>query len=272
MDVEVLPLLAAQRRLLDTARGLARFREYLDTMLDDTGEVALPLSAFNPLSKAHVAAQLDTLLALDAEGLLRASLAAGLSRLSTPAGRWRAGLVVVDDAQGGWTERYLTDADHWFGGLGEVQRGFIVAYSWTGDPITVARLRAEALGALYRTLFKARYGIPSTLRDMLTLAGLAAHFAGLTYPVDADGLAATRTILGPQLDTTSFPSQFACLYGDAAAVAVGYPPLGVPPHGGFAVALAEARARNWRPETALMAAPPRFGHAGPRPYSAPQQA
>jgi hypothetical protein len=229
MDVEVLPLLAAQRRLLDTARGFARFREYLATMLDDDGEVALPLSAFNPMSKAHVGAHLDALIALDAEGLLRESLVAGQARLLVPAGRWHAGWVVVDDAQGGWTDRYLTDVDHWFGNLVEVKRGFIVAYSWTGDAITVAGLRAEALAALYRTFFKACHGTPATLREMLTLAGLTAQFAGGTATLDNRQIADTRAILLPHLDTTSLPIQFACLYGDAAALSVGYPALGVPP-------------------------------------------
>lgn len=259
MDVEVLPLLAAQRRLLDTARGFERFRAYLDTMLDAAGEIALPLSAFNSMSKAHVAAHLDTLLALEAEGVLRARLLAELARLPAPVGRWRAGWVVVDDAQGGWTDRYLTDADHWFDAMGEVKRGFLVAYSWTGDAITVAGLREEASGALYRTLYKARYGAPATLRGRLTLAGLTAHFAGLTFAPDATSVAAIWAILTPHLDTTNFPVQFACLYGDDAAISVGYPPLGVPPRGGFAVAVAEARARGWVPGAALLGPPPVFG-------------
>ena len=264
MDVAVLPLLGAQRRLLATARGFARFREYLGTMLDDDGEVALPLAAFNPMAKEHVAAHLDTLLALDAETLLRDWLAGAAARLPAAERHWRAGWVVVDDAQGGWTDRTLTDADHWFGATGEVKRGFVVAYSWTGEVITIAGLRAEALGALYRTLFKARHGAPTTLRGMLTLAGLTARFAALTYPLGATELAATRATLLPHLDTTSFPVQFACLYGDDAAVSVGYPPLGVPPLGGFAVALAEANARRWVPAAALGAAPPDFGRDEPR--------
>jgi len=259
MDIAVLPLLGAQRRLLETARGFERFREYLDTMLDAEGEVALPLSAFNPMSKAHVAERLDTLIALDAEGLLRDCLSSGLARLSAPGGRWRAGWVVVDDAQGGWTDRYLTDADHWFGAMGEVKRGFVVACSWTGDAVTSAGLRVEALGTLYRTLFKARHGSPATLRGMLALAGLTARFADLTYPLDGADLDATRAIIMPHLDTISFPSQFACLYGDDAAASVGYPPLGVPPRGGFALAAAEARERGWRSEAALVASPPDFG-------------
>lgn len=205
MDIAVLPLLGAQRRLLDVPRGFERFREYLDTMLDASGEIALPLSAFNPMAKAHVAERLDTLLALDAEGVLRDCLASGLARLSVPVGRWRAGWVVVDDAQGGWTDRFLTDADHWFGGMGEVKRGFIVAYSWTGDPVAPTGLHAEALATLYRTLFKARHGAPTTLRGMLTLAGLTARFAELHYSLGADDLAATRAIILSHLDTASFP-------------------------------------------------------------------
>lgn len=261
MDLELLPLLDAQRRLLDTARGFARFHAYLATMLDARGEVALPLAAFNPMSKPHVAERLDALLAMDAEEILRATLADAAGRLHGLPGRWRVGLVVVDDAQGGWTDRFLTDADHQFAALGEVKRGFITVFSWTGEETAPEALRTETLSAIYRTCHKARHGAPTNLRAMLTLVGLTGVFVDVPCADELSALTPVRAILDAHLETTSLPTQFACLYGDDAAVSVGYPPLGVPPLGGFAVAVAEARRHGWDPLTALSGPGPTFGRS-----------
>jgi len=51
-------------------------------------------------------------------------------------------------------------------------------------------------------------------------------------------------VIQPYLDTTDYPTLFACLYGDEAAKSVGYPPLGLSERAGFALALEEARRVN----------------------------
>ena len=49
-------------------RGMERFREYIKTMTDaETGDLALPLVAMNPMGKDHVPALIDDYLALGAE-------------------------------------------------------------------------------------------------------------------------------------------------------------------------------------------------------------
>src|SRR6476661_7555477 len=133
MTLELLPLLAVQRELLNTPPGPERFQRYLAAMLDNDGEVALPLAAFNPMSKPHVTALLDTLLAMDAEEEVQSALSEAARRLGPDTPQVRVGLVVVDDALGGWTNRYLTDADHRFGDTGNMNRGFAIGYVWTGD-------------------------------------------------------------------------------------------------------------------------------------------
>jgi hypothetical protein len=47
-------------------------------------------------------------------------------------------------------------------------------------------------------------------------------------------------VIQPHLDLEHYPTQFACLFGDEAAKAVGYPPLGLSARAGFAVALEKA--------------------------------
>ena len=67
--MEWMPLLRVQRDLLDLPRGQERFREYLKVVQGGPGREGLPLSAFNPMSKPHVAELLDALLAMDAEAV-----------------------------------------------------------------------------------------------------------------------------------------------------------------------------------------------------------
>lgn len=260
MELTFLPLLQVQRDLLDTARGFERFKKYLDVLTDGQGDIALPLGTFNPMSKPHVAELLDALLAMDAEGVARTALDDAARRLRRVAGRLRVGLVVADDAMGGWTNRYLTDARHRFEDAGWLKRHFATPLIWTGEitPATLsvaamrAQVRAETLATIYRAAYQLRHGMPKTLRAMLTQEGFVGVFAGIPPTLAPDDLTAVRDLLMVHLDTANYPIIIACLYGDEAAEAVGYPALGVPPWGGFAAALAEARARGWEPVGALL--------------------
>src|SRR6478752_7291072 len=105
MRVELVPMLAAQRDLLETPRGWARFSRYLAAMTGGTGEIVLPLPLFNPMAKGHVAAFLDRLIALKAEVIAERAAAEAGKRLHAFDLDFRLGLVVADDAQGGWTNR-----------------------------------------------------------------------------------------------------------------------------------------------------------------------
>ena len=51
-------------------RGMERFREYIKTMTDaETGDLALPLVAMNPMGKDHIPALIDEYIALGAEAI-----------------------------------------------------------------------------------------------------------------------------------------------------------------------------------------------------------
>src|SRR5260370_18323193 len=81
MDVELLPLLKVQRELLLEPRGFGRIQTYLKTMVGGDGDLALPLSAFNPMSKAHVGSVLDKLLAMEAETIAACEVRESVDRL-----------------------------------------------------------------------------------------------------------------------------------------------------------------------------------------------
>ena len=85
---------------------------------------------------------------------------------------------------------------------------------------------------------------------MLKQEGLALHFAGAVSALEPADVEYSRAVLEPHLNTTEWAMILPCLYGDAAAKAVGHPPLGLSPDAGYAVALDDAR-RGADPVTVL---------------------
>jgi hypothetical protein len=73
---------------LRAGRGLARFRPYLEVMIGGTEDIVLPIQAFNPMAKPHVAGMLDALLGLGAEDLaVEAQWRLGLGEVAVLRGR-----------------------------------------------------------------------------------------------------------------------------------------------------------------------------------------
>ena len=52
-----------------------------------------------------------------------------------------------------------------------------------------------------------------------------------------------RTVIAPHLEASDRATVMACLFGDTAATALGYPPHGLSERAGFALALHDARIR-----------------------------
>ncbi|GAC1650234.1 MAG: hypothetical protein NVS4B8_24310 [Herpetosiphon sp.] len=145
---------------------------------------------------------------------------------------------------GGWTNRYTTEAAAFFAGNQTVKRGWIVTMLWVSDPPDLLTIRRSVHLSVARAAWIIEHGLPLTLRAMLAQEGHAAWLAGLTPELDEEELAYSRSVIDPLLDTTAYPICFAAMYGDAAAVAVGYPSLGLPERAGFSVACADCTARN----------------------------
>src|SRR5262249_34570386 len=76
---------------------------------EGTGPELTPLLLANPMGKDHMTALLDALIALDADGIAARAATAASARLADEPGEYDAGLVVVDDLMGGWTNRYAAE-------------------------------------------------------------------------------------------------------------------------------------------------------------------
>lgn len=239
MTLSFVPLLRVQRELYAMPRGMERFREYIRTMVDaETGDLALPLVAMNPMGKDHVPALIDEYLALGAEEIAEEAV-----RSASANANYRVALVVSDDLKGGWTNRWASEYSHRIEGAAITKRGWLVGILWTSEPASADTVRDAVLTSIYRAEYLQTHPAPVTLGEMLDQEGHAMWRAGCTTPqLDDDDLAYTRSIVEPLGGATDRATVIACLFGDAAAKALGYPPQGLSDRAGFALALSDARA------------------------------
>ncbi|MBI3449867.1 MAG: hypothetical protein HY049_13245 [Acidobacteria bacterium] len=246
MDLEFVPLLKTQREPYGVPRGMERFRAYLRTMVDArTGDLALPLVAMNPMAKDHIPALLDELLALDADGAAREAVAACAPAVRAVPGTYRVCLVVADDARGRWTNRYAAEFGHRIEGRALHKRGWIVGLVWSSERASATTARVTAATAIHRVAYILAHGEAATLGAMMAQEGAALARGGATEPaLDAEDLATTRRVLAPHLAATDRATVMACLFGDPAAHALGYPAHGLSPWAGIALALHEARSER----------------------------
>src|SRR5918993_316010 len=242
MQVTFVPLLRVQRDLYAMPRGMERFREYIKTMVDaETGDLALPLVAMNPMGKDHVPALIDDYLALGAEDIAAEATAKAVT-LHTSDRAYRVALVVSDDLKGGWTNRWASEYSHRIEGAAITRRGWLVGILWTSEPASAHNVRDAVLTSIHRAEYLQTHAAPVTLGAMLDQEGYAMARAGCTTPqLDDDDLAYTRSVIKPHLDATDRATVIACLFGDPAANALGYPPQGLSERAGLALALSNAR-------------------------------
>ena len=247
MKLTFVPLLQVQRDLYAMPRGMERFREYIKTMVDArTGDLALPLVAMNPMGKDHVPALIDDYLALGAEHIAEQAVATIVGKTGTfESAEYKVALVVSDDLKGGWTNRWASEYSHRIDGAAITKRGWLVGILWTSEPASAQNVRDAVLTSVYRADYLQTHAGPKTLGDMLDQEGYAMARAGCTTPqLDDDDLAYSRSVITPHLGATDRATVIACLFGDRAAAALGYPPHGLSDRAGLALALSEARTRS----------------------------
>lgn len=253
MELGYVPLLEEQRRLYAMPRGFDRFREYVRTMTAGGDDMELPLPAFNPMGKDAAAASLDGWIASGGDEAGAAATAEVGRRLAGAPGSLRVGVVLADDAAGGWTNREATEAANRFDARGTLRRGWAVGLVWTSDEPRTDTLRKTVMAAIYRTAHARRFGMPRTLSEAMRQEGRAAAFAGHTPVLDPEDVQYSREVIEPHRDADAHPIIMACLYGDDVARQLGYSPQGLSARAGYEVALDLALAEGRDPAEHLAA-------------------
>jgi hypothetical protein len=241
MKIDLFPLLEKQRELYRIPRGMERFQSYLREMIDPgSRDLRLPLVAMNPMGKDHIPALLDQLIALGAESAAAQAVAEAAPGLAEIPGEYRVALVLSDDAMGGWTNRHTSEYSHRFESGPLLHRGWLVGVLWTSEPPALPAVRVAVLLAVYRAAYIQRHGMAGNLRERMAQEGYAMAMAGCQEPrLSAGELAATREILKPFLETRDMRTGVECLFGDEAAISLGFTPRGLRERAGLALALAD---------------------------------
>lgn len=131
MNVRLVSLLQIQRALYDMPRGFERFQEYLALLRGGSDDMALPLSALNPMGHEHVATTLDH--PINAETIAQKAVEEAATRLSEFPQEVQIALVVADDLRGQWTNRILTEMNHLFNMRAALRRGGKTVLCWTSE-------------------------------------------------------------------------------------------------------------------------------------------
>ncbi len=249
------PLLETQIAVHLVPIGPERFDAYIAATVGGatkTADLKHPhLVSMNPMGKAHVLTMLETYRDLGAETVVRGVLDDLNVRLPCEC-TVHVGIVAVDDLKGGWTNSYLNDFGFRFKPLlDDGQHITLVVPLWTTRTPSLAELELLTLESAYRVVYKLRHRDPTNLREMMRQEGFAAAFAGRVLRLETADLEYSRAVMHEYLDSLHVPTQFACLYGDAAAISVGYPPLGFSARAGFEIGLAWALESGQSPKTVL---------------------
>ena len=243
MNLEFVPLLRLQREIYEIPRGRERFLEYLRVLQNDRrDDIRLPpLVAMNPMAKDHVKTLLDTLLALDADGIAARAVEEASPGLAAIPGDYRVALVLADDAMGGWTNRYDVEFSHRFESQAIARRGWLSGILWTSEEPSAAEARAAVLTSVHRAAYIQAHGASLTLGERLAQEGHAMAAAGCARPaLDAEDLTYTREVIAEYRDARDRRTNIECLFGDTAARGLGFTPRGLSPWAGLALALHDA--------------------------------
>jgi hypothetical protein len=245
MNIIVEPILKDLRAIYHLQGVMERYWAYVNLMTKARGEL-LPLGDFSPMGKRQ-AEFLDALLEMQAEEVARLACDKMKSEISSSE-VFRVMLVVVDEPKNGWTHRYLTDAEWRFTAriqdcskpaAGKRFDRWVSVNIWTTDDQlkpslpTTQNLERLIRSAVFRAHLQMKHGYPMNLSQMMRQEGLAMRFAGESVDLEISEIERIGDIIEPLVQSEDFPTNFAALYGDDAAISVGYKPLGLSQRAGF---------------------------------------
>jgi hypothetical protein len=198
----------------------------------------VPVSGYNPMTSQDALGTVTALRAIDAESLVLEAASESLSRLGLPPSV-NLELSVTVATPGMWTDRLATEIEHRLTGRTPTQVLF-----WTGEDVTLFAVRREAVAQTVRAALSVLHGPAETAALAAGQEGLACALADVLAPAartDAEHSAVAEALAVVGSDTT-LATKAALLYGDHAAEAMGWTPLGIPPHAGYRHATARAHA------------------------------
>ncbi|MES2389917.1 MAG: hypothetical protein V4543_18085 [Bacteroidota bacterium] len=242
MTFELLPVLHLMEQVYALPLSPARFGPYLQLLQTEVdSELALPIAGFNPMAKAHINAKMNELKAMNAEALVSEVLEElNIGTATLPDERIiKVALNLSDDLGGGWTNRYSNDYSSRFSIDALLKRSFCSPIVWASETLTPQLIRQRSREACYRCLYRLLHPKALTLQDHVAQEARVASAVGSILPaLNAETTEHCADFFLSNRASENYPLIFSYLYGDKAAIAFGYEPLGFGDFAGLAYAAA----------------------------------
>jgi hypothetical protein len=225
MSFKVKPILETMIDFYEKPRNQARFDLYLQLLKGDSkDDLLLPIGAYNPMAKEHVLEKLYFLKKIKAEEIMQNAVESLVAEKKCPT--FQVVLNLADDFGGGWTNRFTTDYDHRFKLNALVSRGFCTPILWSSEAFDEEKIIHLTLLACYRTLHWLSFPKPTSLEEHIFQEKNIAQSVGkkVEKSINFDFL---EDFYQKNKHSEDFPLIFNFLYGDDAAVSLGYTPLGI---------------------------------------------
>lgn len=226
---EILPIIDIMIDLYEQPRTLERFQEYLKTLQGGTGgDLAIPISGFNPMAKEHLLDKLKELKELDAEKIIEETLKQvnnkALLKISQ---HFKVALNLSDDLKGGWTNRYTSDYDSKFKMSGLLNRGFCTPIFWASESFTPIKIRERTLEYTFRAVYWLNNPKLKTLKEHLDQEIFVANQIRFESKFQRSDFKELDKFYTENRDTDSYHLIFNFFYGDEASKSLEFPTFGV---------------------------------------------
>ena len=230
MTFELLPTIDIMIDLYQMPRTMERFQEYLKILQgDQKGELAMPISGFNPMAKEHILQKLTELKNIKAEQIMNDTLTELNKKCADHSSKivFKVALNLSDDLKGGWTNRYTSDYDGKFKISALIKRQFCAPVFWTSEQYTEDLVKNRTLSYCYRTVYWRANGKPGTLKEHIEMERFADQGIidkRINQQIDFRLL---ETFYNKNKDSKDYQIIFNFLYGDKASTTLGFPTYGI---------------------------------------------
>jgi len=242
MRIDYVPALPELKRLYDMPRDSKRFFAYLRTMIDENGDEIgfAPLVLANPMAREPVRELVDRYIAMDADSIALETIESVLPEISHFDERFHVSLVFVDDAHGGWTNRFATEIylrqipDPRSLNSKRRSRFWITGILWSSEPANKENVRVAMKSAMFRLTYVFENGPARTVSQLIRQERAVMYRSGKSLdPLDHDENFWTRQVLDDRADEHDLANLVTCLFGDVAAESMGFERLGLPENAGL---------------------------------------
>lgn len=244
MTFELLPIFDAMYELYAKPRSFERFNEYLKLLQGNSkDDMELPIGGYNPMAKDHLLQKIDELTALNAEQIIKNTLAGLNGKLRNEHNDQHFKVVpnISDDLHGAWTNRYTTDYDSKFKLNALITRHFCTPIFWTSEQYDEQKIVIRTLEYCYRTFYWFSHPRPQTLGEHVAQEIFVAGQVNTPVNMNPDFKKLDSFYISNK-DNTDYLTIFNFLYGDDAMISLGNEPKGIPyEFAGFEYARRQAR-------------------------------